>query len=267
MELSSKWKEITARAGYSAKTVMYVMLGVFILTSVFTALNREKASQSNVFITLKEQPLGQIFLGVLVFGLVCYACWRWLQIFITDKSDDDSLFIHIINKLFFLISGAFYFVAAYAGGKTLLEVQSSSSSQGSGKKVSEFLMQYEWGLLLVAAIGLCIIIFAVVQFKHAYTADFLQKFSLHALNQRISKSVKITGRLGYTARGVVYFLVGGFFILAAILSNPSQAGGLQKALETLMKQPFGPYLIAAVGAGFVMFGLYCALEAKYRNVE
>ena len=81
MELSSKWKEITARAGYSAKTVMYVMLGVFILTSVFTALNREKASQSNVFITLKEQPLGQIFLGVLVFGLVCYACWRWLQIF------------------------------------------------------------------------------------------------------------------------------------------------------------------------------------------
>ena len=179
MEPSSKGKEITARAGYSAKTVMYVMLGVFILTSVFTALNREKASQSNVFLTLKEQPLGQILLGILVIGLACYACWRWLQIFVTDKSDDENTFVYIISQLFYFVSGAFYFVAAYAGGKTLLEVRSSSSSQGSGKKVSEFLMQYEWGLLLVAAIGLCIIIFAVVQFKHAYTADFLEKFSLN----------------------------------------------------------------------------------------
>ena len=267
MDPSFKWKKFTVRAGYSAKTVMYVMLGAFILTSVFTVLSREKASQSHVFLTLKQQPLGQIFLSVLVLGLACYAFWRWLQIFITDKAHDDSMLVHVINKLFFFISGAFYFLAAYAGAKTLLEVKSSSTSRDSGKKVSEFLMQYEWGLLLVATIGLCIIIFAIVQFKHAYTADFLKKFSLSSLSHRVSKSVKVTGRLGYTARGVVYSLVGSFFILAALLSNPSQAGGLQKALETLMKQPFGPYLIAAVGAGFIMFGLYCALEAKYRKVE
>ncbi|WP_332874110.1 DUF1206 domain-containing protein [Alteromonas sp. IB21] len=119
----------------------------------------------------------------------------------------------------------------------------------------------------MAAIGACILIFAIVQFKHAYTTDFLEKFSLSSLSQRITKSVTVTGRLGYTARGVVYSLVGGFFILAALLSNPSEAGGLQKALETLMQQPFGPYLIAGVGVGFIMFGLYCALEAKYRKIE
>lgn len=267
MKTSFKWKKVTAKAGYSAKTVMYVMLGVFILTSVLTTLNREKASQSNVFITLKQQPLGQIFLCILVIGLACYALWRWLQVFIEDKSEDDSLFIHIINKLFFFVSGAFYFAAAYAGGKTLLEMQSSSSSQDNSKEVSEYLLQYEWGLMVVAAIGVCILIFAVVQFKHAYTTDFLEKFSLSSLSPRITKCVTVTGRLGYIARGVVYSLVGGFFILAALLSNPSEAGGLQKALETLMKQPFGPYIIAAVGVGFIMFGLYCALEAKYRKVE
>ncbi|AFV87493.1 hypothetical protein BM523_18395 [Alteromonas mediterranea] len=267
MKSSSKWKKATAKAGYSAKTVMYIMLGAFILTSVLNTMGREKASQSHVFITLKQQPLGQVFLGILVLGLACYASWRWLQIFITDKSTDDSFFIYMINKVFFFVSGAFYFIAAYAGGKTLLALKSSSSSQGSGKKVSEFLMQYEWGLVLVAAIGFCILIFAIVQFKHAYTTDFLEKFSLPALSQRIEKSVTVTGRLGYTARGVVYSLVGSFFILAAFLSNPSEAGGLQKALETLMQQPFGPYLIAAVGAGFIMFGLYCALEAKYRKID
>ncbi|MEZ7226205.1 DUF1206 domain-containing protein [Alteromonas sp. DY56-G5] len=267
MEPSSKWKKLTARVGYSAKTVMYVMLGAFILTSVVNTLNREKASQSHVFITLKQQPLGQVFLAILVVGLACYAFWRWLQIVITEKSNDDNIFVHFINKLFFFISGAFYLVAAYAGGKTLLEVRSSESSQDNEKRISEFLMQYEWGLLLVAAIGLCIIIFAIVQFKHAFTSDFLDKFSMSSLSVFVKRCIKITGRLGYTARGLVYSLVGCFFVIAALLSNPSEAGGLQKALEILMEQPFGPYLIAGVGVGFIMFGLYCALEARYRKVD
>ena len=73
--------------------------------------------------------------------------------------------------------------------------------------------------------------------------------------------------MGYTARGVVYSLIGGFFILAELLSNLSEAGGLQKPLNTMMQQPLGLYLIAAVGAGFVLVGLYCALEERYRKVK
>ena len=73
--------------------------------------------------------------------------------------------------------------------------------------------------------------------------------------------------MGYNLTGVVYSLIGSFFILAALLSNPSEAGGLQKALNTLMQQPLELYLIAAVGAGFILVGLYCAREARYRKVK
>lgn len=267
MNSLSNWKKATAKAGYSAKTVMYIMLGAFILTSVFNSLHREKASQSHVFITLKEQPLGQFFLALVVVGLACYASWRWLQIFVSKRENSDNVFITVINKLFFFVSGAFYFAAAYAGGKTLINAHSNSSSQESGKEVSAFLMQYEWGLLLVAGVGISILIFAFVQFKHAYTSDFLDKFSLSSLSSTLKKCVTVTGRVGYFARGVVYLLVGSFFVVAALYSSPSEAGGLQKALETLMQQPFGPYLITTVGVGFIMFGLYCALEAKYRSID
>jgi len=263
----SDWKKTTARAGYSAKTVMYVMLGAFILTSVFNTLHREKASQSHVFITLKEQPLGQFFLAALVVGLACYASWRWLQIFLSNRQNSSNALMYIINKLFFFFSGIFYFVAAYAGIKTLIDARNSASSQDNGKQVSAFLMQYEWGMFLVAGLGACIGIFAVVQFKHAITADFLDKFSTTSLNSSTKKCVTVTGRVGYFARGIVYTIVGGFFIVAALYSNPSEAGGLQKALKTIVQQPFGPYLIATVGVGFIMFGLYCALEAKYRDID
>lgn len=266
MSISSDWRKTTAKAGYSAKTVMYIMLGLFILTSVFSALNNEKASQSHVFFTLKQQPLGQIFLALLVVGLACYALWRWLQLFTGSKQDRDNRFVFLINKAFFFISGLFYLGAAYAGATTLLDVRGDEKEGNNSQEVSAYLMQYEWGIMLVASIGICVLIFAFVQFKHAYTGDFTDKFTLSSLNQFIQKSITVTGRLGYFARGTVYLLVGSFFVFAAILSNPSEAGGLEKALSTLVEQPFGPYLIAGVGIGFVMFGLYCALEAKYRDI-
>jgi len=90
---------------------------------------------------------------------------------------------------------------------------------------------------------------------------------MSSLSVFVKRCIKVTGRLGYTARGLVYCLVGCFFVIAALLSNPSEAGGLQKALEILMEQPFGPYLIAGVGVGVIMFGRYCELEARYRKVD
>ena len=269
MTNDSKWYHRIARAGYSAKTIMYVMLGTFILSSVINSLNREKATQSRVFETLKEQPFGQFLLGGLVIGLACYALWRWLQTFTESTSNDDSKLKATITKCFFFISGLFYMAAAFVGAKILFSWRQSQSgdSKDSSQEISSYLMQFEWGLLLVAAIGVGIIVFSGIQFKHAYTKDFLEKFTMSSLSSGIQKSISFSGRMGYVARGVVYLVVGGFFILAALVSNPSEAGGLQKVLSTLMEQPFGPYLIAGVGAGFVMFGLYCGLEAKYRDLE
>ena len=63
MKSSSKWKKATAKAGYSAKTVMYIMLGAFILTSVFNTMGREKASQSHVFITLKQHQSANLVIN------------------------------------------------------------------------------------------------------------------------------------------------------------------------------------------------------------
>lgn len=264
--MSSKLHENIARAGYSAKTVMYSMLGIFILSLVINTLNREKASQSHVFSTLKEQPFGQVILGLLIVGLACYALWRWLQVFYNRRESDEYRFLFYINQIFFVVSGLFYFGAAYLGAKTLLSIGSKKSGQSSGEQTSEYLLQYEWGIIVVAAIGVCVLIFACVQFKHAVTADFMDKFSLTALSGHVKASILCSGRVGYAARGIVYILVGSFFVISAVNSNPSQAGGLRQALSTLMEQPFGPYLIMGVGAGFLLFGIYCGLEARYRNI-
>ncbi|AMJ88613.1 MULTISPECIES: DUF1206 domain-containing protein [Alteromonas] len=268
MRDTSNWLSAVASAGYSAKTIMYSMLGLFILSSVITAADREKATQEQVFVTLKSQPFGQVLLGILIAGLVSYALWRWLQSILNTESLDMTKAKDIIMRVFLFVSGLFYFGAAFLGAKVLIGGHTGGSSSGGdskGEQVSQQLMQYQWGIYLVAAIGVGILVFAFMQFKHAYKADFLKKFEQDKLTGHKRKTTTVVGRIGYFARGIVYLLVGSFFVVSAIQSDPSEAGGLQQALQTLTQQTFGLYMLAAVGVGFIMFGIYCGFEARYRR--
>jgi hypothetical protein len=134
---TSNWLSAIASAGYSAKTIMYSMLGVFILSSVITAADREKATQENVFSTLKSQPFGQVLLGILIAGLVSYALWRWLQSILNTESLDMTKAKDIIMRVFLFVSGIFYFGAAFLGAKVLIGSNSGSSSGGSGGSKGE----------------------------------------------------------------------------------------------------------------------------------
>ncbi len=268
MSNSSNVLGVIAGAGYSAKTVMYSLLGIFILSSVISAAGREKTTQTHVFETVLSQPFGKFLLIAVIAGLICYALWRWLQGMLNTESLDMGKAKDVIMRIFLFVSGLFYFAAAYLGIKVLTGEKSSGGQGGSGsnsEQVSQQLMQYEWGLAIVAALGAAVLVFAFVQFKHAYKADFMKKFETEKLSQSAQHATRSAGRFGYTARGVVYMLVGSFFMIAAYQQDPSEAGGLQQALQTLTEQSFGPYLLGAVGVGFILFGVYCAFEARYRR--
>jgi len=72
--------------------------------------------------------------------------------------------------------------------------------------------------------------------------------------------VETLARLGYGARGVVYGLVGGLALLAAIGSG-GQTGGSRSALQTLLSQPFGKLWLALIALGLAGFCIWRVLEA------
>jgi hypothetical protein len=74
------------------------------------------------------------------------------------------------------------------------------------------------------------------------------------------------GRLGYIARGIVYAVIGGLFIVAALNTNPEKAGGFGDAMAVLSQQPYGPWLIGLVGLGVLAYGVYAFVQAKYRRI-
>lgn|GEM_PF-4672609 len=65
---------------------------------------------------------------------------------------------------------------------------------------------------------------------------------------------------GYAARGIVYLMIGGYALLAAIGSGTRTAGN-RGVLIALLSQPPGRALLGLLGAGLLCFGLWRALQA------
>ena len=90
---------------------------------------------------------------------------------------------------------------------------------------------------------------------------------LARLGATARRAVVWVSRFGQAARGVVFGMIGLFFILAAWRYNPAEAKGLAGALEALRRQPFGPWLLALVALGLIAYGIYQFVKARYRRIE
>ena len=75
------------------------------------------------------------------------------------------------------------------------------------------------------------------------------------------------GVVGHVARFVVFGLIGVFVIKAAIDYNPKDAIGLDGALQKLAHAIYGPWLLGFTAAGLVCYGIYCLVDARYRDVS
>jgi hypothetical protein len=72
--------------------------------------------------------------------------------------------------------------------------------------------------------------------------------------------LELAARAGYGARGVVYLLIGGFAVLAAVELRRRPAGA-REALESFVEWPLGPVWLGAVAAGLGGFVLWRLLQA------
>jgi hypothetical protein len=90
----------------------------------------------------------------------------------------------------------------------------------------------------------------------------VNRAALHA-----SPAIAALARMGFAAKGVVYVLVGGLALLAAVGSRlpfhtPEGATtGSRGALRTLLDQPYGKAMLIAVAIGLAGYALWCFVRA------
>jgi hypothetical protein len=75
-------------------------------------------------------------------------------------------------------------------------------------------------------------------------------------------AIQVAARLGYAARGLVFVIVGGFAVLAA-LDARSPIVGTRGAMQSLLTHPFGRALLWAIAAGLFCFACWRAIQAIF----
>jgi len=221
------------------------------------------ATQKGAFHTIASQPFGEVLLWIVAIGLFGYALWQLIAALSVHEQDSSKAWG---KRVLYLVKTGIYMVLAWTAGTIAASGGSSGSSSG-GTSMTADIMKSDAGRLLIGAIGLAIVVTGLVLAWKGWTTDFEKKLKHEEMSPSTNRIIRILGRAGYLARGVVFTLFGILVIYAAITFSPQSASGVDEALQEIAQAPAGPLLLTIVALGLIAFGLYSCTEARYRRFE
>lgn len=255
-----------ARLGYAIKGVVYITIGIL---AAGIALGRGGASadQRNALLALYYGPLGRLLLPILVLGLFGYALWNFADALLDADHEGDGA------KALLERVGCAAIGVSYAGlGIAALQLALGAGNGGasSDAKTQDWtarLLGLPLGVPLVVIAGLVALGLGGYQIYRAVTEGFEDRLALGSVDPRMRRAVELAGRLGYSALGVFFALVGIFLIIAALHHDPGEARGLGGALQVLVSRPYGSILLGLVALGLLCFGVFSLVQARFRRIQ
>jgi hypothetical protein len=252
--------EMTARIGYAAKGVVYAVIGGLAVKEAFGS-GGDVTGSREALREIASGPFGTVLLGLVTAGLAAYAIWRLVQAVVDPEgSASDSDGKRWAQRAFYLFSAVVYGFLTWYGISILMGSGGGSSSSG---QQTQGLLAHGWGAWLVGIAGVAVIARGGWQLWKAYTDRFRKKIRRFDLGPVQGRWVLRASRVGLTARGVVFGIIGVSLIYAALTRDPSNAQGTEGALGLLVGTP---WLLGAVGAGLFCYAVYQWVKARYRII-
>ncbi|MFE6475289.1 DUF1206 domain-containing protein [Streptomyces rochei] len=254
--------EGAARAGLTARGVIYLLVGVLALQIAFGTGNRE-ADRGGALAELADKPFGAVLLWALGAGLVGMALWRLSEALFGATGKDGHTAKKRLPAAARCVFYAFvaYSVLAFAAGSG-----GGGSSDRQSRDVTAKVMEMPTGQWIVGLAGAGIVVAGVVIAVQALRRSYHKKLKLGELSPRTRRLVDVTGVGGGAARGIVFAVAGGFAVRAAVDYEPDRAKGLDDTLRSFAETPLGPWLLVLVAAGLVLFGVFSFALARWRRV-
>lgn len=258
--------EITARVGYAVKGFVYGLVGFITLRGVLGLGGGEDTPGTKEAVkSLVGEPFGRVLIGLTAVGLVGYTIWRFAEALLDPSGGDDSTDAkRIFKRIGFAISGVAYGSLAFYAAS--LAIGGGGSSGGDTRReLTSAVMSAPAGRWIIGIVGVIVIGVGLHHFRRAYKASFTDDYRAEMTATQKTWARRI-GRFGLAARGVVFVIIGALTLTAAWSYDPDEAKGLGGALATLAGQPYGPYLLGVVAAGFVAYALYCLSRARWKRL-
>jgi Domain of Unknown Function (DUF1206) len=252
-----------ARWGLVSKGTLYVLVGL-IAADVSIAGGERLRNRGGALSTLSDTWLGRLLVAAVAVGLAGYAVWRFAEAVLgrpLEGGEKDSW----PKRLGYLARGIWYLglfgiaVSALAG----------SDEPGGSRAEDRFtarVLEQPAGRWLVAGIGLGIIGAGLFNLWRGLAGRFRKNLKTRKMSELEDRAFTMIGAVGHVSRGIVFGLIGFFLVRAAWQYDPKEAVGLDGALAEVLRQDYGDTLLGIVAGGLLAYGLYCFVEARYREV-
>jgi hypothetical protein len=250
---------VLARAGLAARGVLYVIIG-WIAVEVAFGHSRQQADQTGALHSLAETPVGGVLLWLLSIGFIGMALWRLSEaVYGAPGADGRKATSRVAALGKAVVAG----VIADGAITFALGAGSHQSSDTQSVDLTATLMRHAGGRVLVVLIGLALAGGGLFLAYRAWRKEFLRELALGPLRTGARRVVQWLGEFGGIARGIVFVTAGVFLVVAAVEARPQQAKGLDSSLRALAATPLGPWLLALVALGLIMFGAFSCCQARW----
>jgi hypothetical protein len=263
------WYAVLARVGLVAKGISYGLVGVLAL-AVAVGHGGKATSRNGALATIADESWGRIVLVLLALGFAAYAIWRFVQAVAEREDPGDGEAKGFAKKwgkrVGYVGRGLIYAGLTYTAVRLLTGSGAEQSQNQKARETTAAIFDWPGGRWIVGAAGLAIIGAGLWNLYRGLSTKFEEKWR-GGMSRTEREWGRGAGLVGHVARGVVFGLIGIFVTKAATDYDAQDAIGFDGALRKLADAAYGPWLLGLTAAGLVAYGVFCLVDARYRDVS
>ncbi|MFE4959322.1 DUF1206 domain-containing protein [Streptomyces sp. NPDC056653] len=254
-----------ARAGFVARGVIYVLIGVLSLRIALSNGGGKQADRGGAIAEIAGKPFGTVLLWLLGIALAGMALWRLSEAAFGQAGPDGKKAGKraMAAGRFVFYGFVSYSVLSYAAGD---KGSGSGSSDKNSQDVTAIALDWPGGQWIVAVAGIAVAAAGVWIAVRAIRHKFRKHLKMFEMSEKTRKVIDFLGMSGGAARGIVFAVAGVFAVAAAVQHKPGKAKGMDDTLRSFTETPAGPWLLALIAVGLAAFGVFSWANARWRKV-
>ncbi len=255
------WVQRYMRLGHGAKGMLYGLMGLLIINDLIRDQPIVSGSDG-VLTALGARPLGSIMLTLLALGLLGYVLWRIIQATLDPGHNGDLTPRQVLQRCGYAASGLAYLGIARTAGQLALDL--AVDFDDTLEDVASVLFEVEIGPWVLLALGIGAMAVGGTYIYGAVSGGYINEFR-QELYSRAARWAVAVGKVGITARGAGFILIGLYLMKAGYRIDDDPAGGLGNVFDQLDDEPFGEVWLGAIAFGFIAYAIYMVTAAVYRK--
>ena len=255
--------ETLARLGYASKAVIYGIVG---LLAILTIFNRGGliTDTSGALRVVLAQPFGRTLLIVLAVGLCGYGAWRWLDA-IADPDHEGTGGRGLVTRIGNAVRGSVYGALGLEAIRMLRGV--NSSNRDDAERWTARILEVSFGSAVLAIVGATVVTYGILEMMQSIRGTHDAKLDWSPIPPRLRSAVQTISRFGVAIRGGLLATLGVFLVRAALSHNPNDAAGSRESMLRLGGLVEGRWFLALIAAGVIAYAVDQAVHARCRRIR